>query len=84
MANLMSKRHFEVIASGLAKARPPDHTQQSGLDEAKRMELRAMDEQWIRSVESICDALQTTNPSFDREKFTDWVQGNGRTRYSKK
>lgn len=84
MANLTSKRHFEVIANALADARPPDDSGVSGICQGDRDKLRAQDEQWVHTVTIMCDALQSTNPSFDRDKFTDWIQSKGCTRYTKK
>lgn len=84
MASIMTKRHFEVIATALAKARPPDDSGVSGICQGERDILKAKDEQWIHDVSVLCDALQTTNPNFNRDMFTDWIQSKGRTRYTKK
>jgi len=78
---VLTKRELEVIARALREARPPDHFSVNGLAEDKRMELRAMDEQWIRTVETCCNHFERDNPRFDRDKFTDFVQTG---RYQKK
>ena len=78
---MLTKQHLEVIALALRRARPPDHFSQSGLPEDKRMELRAMDEQWVRTVEMFCVVLQQDNRNFSRDKFTDYIQTG---RYQKK
>lgn len=74
---MLTKQHLELIARALKDARPPDHFSQSGLPEDKRMELRAMDEQWVRTVETFCRVCEQDNRSFNRDKFTTYIQTGG-------
>ena len=78
---MLTKQHLEIVAQALKIARPPDQYSVNGLPEDKRMELRAMDEQWVRTVETFCRVLLLDNPNFNRDKFTDYIQTG---RYQKK
>ena len=83
MPTPMTKQHFQKLAEALHRSRPADHHLQSGLDEAKRMELRAMDTQWQRDVEMVCAACAATNPRFDVDTFVDWVTFGGKSKFKK-
>lgn len=43
----------------------------------------AKDDQWEKDIDVIADAFQIDNPDFDREKFTNWIEDQGRTKPGK-
>ncbi len=79
---MLTKQHLEIVAQALKIARPPDQYSVNGLPEDKRMELRAMDEQWVRTVETFCRVLKLDNKNFNADKFTTYIQ-TGRYNHTK-
>lgn len=76
----IAKKEMERLAKALAKSRPPEAEGGSSLAQVERTTaLKAMDEQWVKTVEAICDALEELNPRFDRDIFTTYVQTGGYT-----
>lgn len=73
---MLTKKHFEIIATALAKARPPE-------EPGSREILKAKDEQWANTITHVCDALAEINPRFDKDRFTDWINDQGRGRPGK-
>lgn len=59
---IMQRRHFELIAEGLAHSKPPFLGQ-------TREEVNAAKAQWERTTANIASVLSTTNPNFNRAKF---------------
>lgn len=76
----MTKKHFEVIATALAKARPPELNPS---DKAGRLIAKARDIQWQIDIKHVCRALKGINPRFDEDRFTDWINDMGRGRPGK-
>ena len=76
---MLTKKHFEVIATALAKARPsempPEHV--------KLEYMKGRDAQWFNDVFHICEALKQINPRFDEDRFIDWINDMGRGRPGK-
>lgn len=77
---MLTKKHFEVIATALAKARPPELNPP---DEAGRLIAKAQDTQWQVDVKHVCQALKEINPRFNEDRFTDWINDMGRGRPGK-
>jgi hypothetical protein len=63
MEAMMTKKDFELIAGALLEARPPSG---DGDDNPLR---RFAFERWQRTAWSVCRALASTNPRFDRGVF---------------
>ena len=71
---MLTKKHFEVIATALAKARPPELNPS---DEVGRLIAKAQDTQWQVDIKHVCQALREINPRFDEDRFTDWIMHGG-------
>lgn len=67
----MTKKDFEKLATALAWARPPLNPERP--QEFSREILKAQDEQWVKTVNAVCDALVEINPNFSYGKFIDWI-----------
>lgn len=76
----IAKKEMEILAQALAKSRPPEAEGGTSLAQVDRViALKAKDEQWVATVDAICDALEQINPRFDRDIFTTFVQTGGYT-----
>lgn len=76
---MLTKKHFELLATALARARPPAVTPAQLASTTILPELlQAQDEQWVRDIDHVCQALADINPRFDKERFTDWITNIGR------
>ncbi len=64
---LFTKRHYEALATTLRRAKPP----LEGFNSPQ--EAKAADDQWKTTVQRVCDTLENDSPSFQQEKFTDWI-----------
>lgn len=58
----MQRRHFEVIAEALRVSKPNTPERPNSADLSVKW-------QWTRSVHVMADALDRTNPNFNRERF---------------
>lgn len=75
----MTKKDFEKLATALAKGRPPE----ARPPHISRGELMAMDGQWERDIDHVCEALTMINQNFNKERFVDWINDQGRGRPGK-
>lgn len=68
----MTRKHFQLIADALSISRPihPDNLPDSASDALyERAGLRYR--QWRDDVDRISDALATTNPNYDADRFKE-------------
>lgn len=84
----MTRKDFVLIARALLDSRPTQtsSTDEDGTDEywdadgnpitaEEYFDLDQRDTQWGETIASVTDALATTNPRFDRERFTRAAMG---------
>lgn len=64
---VFSKKGYEAMASALRRAKPP----LEGFDSPQ--EAKAADDQWKTTIERVCDAFESDNSAFQKEKFIDWI-----------
>lgn len=74
----IAKKELERLAKALADSRPPNTITVAEMQKLGSP-LKAMDDQWVKTVYAICDALEELNPRFDRDIFTTYVQTGGYT-----
>lgn len=74
-----SKKHYELVAKALAKAKPPMELPRETPNYTRAMnDLQAKDQQWIKDVETLAEAFAADNPSFNEERFTTAVMDLGK------
>jgi hypothetical protein len=56
----LTRQHFKLIADAFNKTRPQGGQYKS---------------QWLLDIEAIADALEQTNPGFDKERFIQACKG---------
>lgn len=59
------KRHYIILAEAMRGARPIE----LGADKT------VADEQWVRCIHTLCEALKQDNPAFDEDYFESTVSG---------
>lgn len=73
----IAKKEMEILAKALATSRPPLEAERP--QSFSKELLKAQDEQWVKTVDAICDALEEINPRFDRDIFTTFIETGGYT-----